>query len=53
MDSYYVLSDNIQENNGICNAILELLEQKLDTTPSIEVSKSVESPSLNHLKQSK
>ena len=52
MDSYYVLSDNIQENNSICNAILELLEQKLDTTPSIKVSKSVESPSLNHLKQS-
>ena len=36
MDSYYLLSDSIQENNSICNAFLELFEQKLDTTPPIK-----------------
>ena len=50
MDSYYVLSDSIQGNNSICNTILELLEQKLDTTPPIKVNNSVETPSLNDLK---
>ena len=50
MDSYYVLSDSIQENNSICNTVLELLEQKLDTTPPIKENNSVETPSLNDLK---
>ena len=50
MDSYYVLSDSIQENNSICNTVLELFEQKLDTTPPIKVINSVETPSLNDLK---
>ena len=50
MDSYYVLSDSIQENNSI-NAVLELFKQKLDTTPPIKVD-SVETPSLNDLKNS-
>ena len=50
MDSYYVLSDRLQENNSICNTVLELLEQKLDTTPPIKESNSVETPSLNDLK---
>ena len=50
MDSYYVLSDSIQENNSICNTVLELFEQKLDTTPPIKVNNSVETPSLNDLK---
>ena len=35
IDSYCVLSDSIQENNSICNTVLELFEQKLDTTPPI------------------
>ena len=52
MDSYYVLSDSIQENNSICNTVLELLEQKLDTTPPIKENNSVETPSLNDLKNS-
>ena len=53
MDSYYVLSDSIQENNSICDAVLELFEQKLDTTPPIKVSNSVETPSLlNDLRNS-
>ena len=52
MDSYYVLSDRIQENNSICNAVLELFEQKLDTIPPIKVNNSVETPSLNDLKNS-
>ena len=52
MDSYYVLSDSIQENNSICNAVLELFEQKLDTAPPITVNNSVETPSLNVLKNS-
>ena len=26
MDSYYVLSDSIQGNNSICDAVLELFE---------------------------
>ena len=50
MDSYYVLSDSIQENNSICDTVLELLEQKLDTTPPIKENNSVETPSLNDLK---
>ena len=40
MDSYYVLSDSIQENNSICNTVLELLKE----------NNSVETPSLNDLK---
>ena len=52
MDSYYVLSDSIQENNSICNTVLELLEQNLETTPPIKVNNSVETPSLNDLKNS-
>ena len=52
MDSYYVLSDSIQEKNSICNLVLELFEQKLDTTPPIKVNNSVETPSLNDLKNS-
>ena len=52
MDSYYVLSDSIQENNSICNTVLELFEQKLDTTPPIKVNNSVETLSLNDLKNS-
>ena len=52
MDSYYVLSDSIQENNSICNTVLELFEQKLDTTPPVKVNNSVEFPSLNYLKNS-
>ena len=52
MDSYYVLSDSIQENNSICNAVLELFEQTLDTTLPITVNNSVETPSLNDLKNS-
>ena len=32
MDSYYVLSDGIQENSSICSTVLELFKQKLDTT---------------------
>ena len=52
MDSYYVLSDSIQENNNICNAVLELFEQKLGNTPPITVNNSVETPSLNDLKNS-
>ena len=52
MDSYYVLSDSIQENNSICNTVLELFEQKLDTTPPIKVNNSVETPSLNDIKNS-
>ena len=47
-----VLSDSIQENNSICNTILGLFEQKLDTTPPINVTNSVETPSLNDLKNS-
>ena len=39
-----VLSDSIQENNSICNTILGLFEQKLDTTPPINVTNSVETP---------
>ena len=50
IDSYCVLSDSIQENNSICNTVLELLEQKLDTTPPIKENNSVETPSLNDLK---
>ena len=50
MDSYCILSDSIQENNSICNTILELFEQKLDTTSPIKVTNSVETPSLNILK---
>ena len=50
MDSYCILSDSIQENNSICNTILELFEQKLDTTLPIKVTNSVETPSLNDLK---
>ena len=50
MDSYCISSDSIQENNSICNTILELFEQKLDTTPPIKVTNSVETPSLNILK---
>ena len=52
MDSYCVLSDSIQENNSICNTVLELFEQKLDTTPPIKENNSVETPSLNDLKNS-
>ena len=52
MDSYYVLSGSIQENNSICNAVLELFEQRLNTTPPIKVSNSVETSSLNDLKNS-
>ena len=52
MESYYVLSDSIQENNSICNAVLELFEQTLDTTLPITVNNSVETPSLNDLKNS-
>ena len=52
MDSYYVLSVSIQEKNSIYNLVLELFEQKLDTTPPIKVSNSVETPSLNNLKNS-
>ena len=52
MDSYYVLADSIQENNGIGNTVLELFEQKLNTTPPIKVNNSVETPSLNDLKNS-
>ena len=52
MESYYVLSDSIQENNSICNAVLEFFEQKLDTAPPITVSNSMETPSLNDLKNS-
>ena len=52
MDSCYVLSDSIQENNGIGNTVLELLEQKLGTAPPIKVNNSVETPSLNDLKNS-
>ena len=51
-DSYYVVSSNIQENNSICNAVLELFDQKLDTTPLIKVSSSVKTPSFNDLKGS-
>ena len=50
MDSYYVFSDSIPENNSICNTVLELLEQKLDTTPLIKENNSVETPSLNDFK---
>ena len=50
LDSCYVLSDSIQENNSKCNTVLELFEQKLDTTPPIKESNSVETPSLNDLK---
>ena len=35
MDSYYVLSNSIQENNSVCNTVLELFEQKLDPSPPI------------------
>ena len=52
MDSYYALSDSIQENNSICNAVLEFFEQKLDITLPIKVNYSVETPSLNDLKNS-
>ena len=52
MDSYYVLSDSNQENNSICNRVLELFEQKLDTKPPIKVNNFVETPSLNDLKNS-
>ena len=52
MDSCYVLSDSIQENNSIRDTVLELFEQKLDTTPPIKVINSVETPSLNDLKNS-
>ena len=45
MDSCYVLSDSIQENNSIRDTVLELFEQKLDTTPPIKVINSVETPS--------
>ena len=51
-EPFYVLSDSIQENNNICNAVLELFEQKLDTTPPITVSNFAETPSLNDLKNS-
>ena len=50
MDFYYISSDSIQENNSICNAVLELFEQKLDTAPTITVNNSVKTPSLNDLK---
>ena len=40
MDSYYVLSDSIQENNSTCYTVLELFEQKLDTTPPIKENNS-------------
>ena len=49
MNSFYVLLDSIQENNSKCNTVLELFEQKLDTTPPIKVNNSVETPSLNDL----
>ena len=49
MDSYYVLSDSIRENNSICNTALEWFEQKLDTEPLIKVNNFVETPSLNDL----
>ena len=52
MDSQYVLSDSIQENDSICNTVLELFEQKLDTTPPVKVNNSVENPYLNDLKNS-
>ena len=52
MDSYCILSDSIQENNSICNAVLELFERKLDTTTPIKLNSSVETPSLNDLKNS-
>ena len=52
MDSYYVLSDSIQENNSICDTVFELFKQKLDTRPPIKVINSVETPSLNDLKNS-
>ena len=51
-DSYYVVSSNTQENNSICNAVLELSDQKLDTAPLIKVSNSVKTPSFNDLKGS-
>ena len=52
MDSQYVLSDSIQENDSICNTILELFEQNLDTTPPRKVNNSMETPYLNDLKNS-
>ena len=50
VESYYVLSDSIQENNSICNTALESFEQKLDNTPPIKINNSVGTPSLNDLK---
>ena len=50
MDSYYVLSDSIQENNSICNTVLELFDQTLYTIPPIKVNNSMETPSLNDVK---
>ena len=50
MNSYYILLDSIQENNSICNTVLEFLELKLDTTPPIKENNSVRTPSLNDLK---
>ena len=41
-----------KRKNSICNLVLELFEQKLDTTPPIKVNNSVETPSLNDLKNS-
>ena len=52
MDFYNILSDTIQQNNSICNTVLELFKQKLDITPPIKVNNSVETPSLNELKNS-
>ena len=52
MHSYYVLSDSTQDNNSICNTVLELFEQKLNTTPPLKVNNSLETPSLNDLKNS-
>ena len=37
---------------SICNAVLELFEQKLDNTPPVTVNSFVEAPSLNDLKNS-
>ena len=51
-DFYYVVSSNIQDNNIICNAVLELSDQKLDTAPLIKVSNYVKTPSFNDLKGS-
>ena len=39
-------------NDSICNTILELFKQKLDTTPPIKVNNSVKTPYLNDLNNS-